>query len=356
MNPQRTISPRSAAATASLAAIASTASAATESEVKDFLARIQSDDADTRLAALTGADKFGVPAIVPLGDATDGKDSVAAHYLIEALKNIAYRSAATGRKAIAAELVKLLEAKRSRVLRTAVLQLLSVIGDEAVVAPIAALLGDKEIRDDARMALERISGLAALKSLTDALDKADNDFKISLLASLGEKAAPEAQDALAAATDSSVLNVQLAALDAFSRVGGPRDDRVKIPDWETLAAPQQIFLGNAWLRWADRRAAKGDKDSALQAYGVIFKNSRDEHFACAALIGAAKVAPDDTAPYAIEALGNEAGTVRHAAAEILTKHSGNETLIAQLNETAKTAETGKKALIEKILAAWKARK
>ena len=60
------------------------------------------------------------------------------------------------------------------------LWMLSEIGDDQAVAPMAELLKHDELREDARMALERIPGEASLLALEGALKSAPADFKTNL--------------------------------------------------------------------------------------------------------------------------------------------------------------------------------
>ena len=56
-------------------------------------------------------------------------------------------------------------------------------GDESVSA-ISSLLSHKEIREDARMSLERIAGKKTLEQLTAAMTLIDDDYKINIAQSL----------------------------------------------------------------------------------------------------------------------------------------------------------------------------
>ena len=72
--------------------------------------------------------------------------------------------------------------------------MLSEIGGDESVEPIAALLGDEAFREDARMALERIPGERSLAALRAALQAAPEGFRPHLVQSLrarGEKLDPE---------------------------------------------------------------------------------------------------------------------------------------------------------------------
>ena len=87
------------------------------------------------------------------------------------------------------EMVALLKSDAVSV-RREVLWMLSEIGDDDAIAPMAALLTDKEVREDARCALMRLPGARATAALKSAFGSAPEEFKPALAESLrrrGEK-------------------------------------------------------------------------------------------------------------------------------------------------------------------------
>jgi len=65
-----------------------------------------------------------------------------------------------------------------------VLWMLSIIGGDQCVAPIASLLSSEALRENARMALERIPGDKSLAALQSGLKSVPDDFKINIAQSL----------------------------------------------------------------------------------------------------------------------------------------------------------------------------
>jgi HEAT repeat protein len=84
------------------------------------------------------------------------------------------------RKEVAAALIAALCAGQPAGVRRELVWLLSEVGDDEAVPPVAALLSDPELRDDARMVLERLPGIKATAALKAALPQAPEDFKPSL--------------------------------------------------------------------------------------------------------------------------------------------------------------------------------
>ena len=117
-----------------------------------------------------------------------------------AIQNIVYHAGRPGAegeaKAVAAELLKLLDAAQPLQLRRDVLWMTWQIAGEEAVGPVAALLANAELREDARMALERLPGDKATAALQAALATAAEADKPALAHSLGVRgvATPGAAD------------------------------------------------------------------------------------------------------------------------------------------------------------------
>lgn len=325
-------------------------------ELKDFLADVSSAEPDRRQAAIQSADQFGAAAIPALGQIAEGTNQVASIAAWQSLRSIAWHSgrkgAASGPKEVADELVKLLDAKRGRALRGEALQLLSLTAADTHVAKIAALLDDKEVGDDARMALERLTGSAALEALTKAVEKSEGQTRLNLIHSIGAKADVNAKEALVQATASGDIETVLAGLEEWSRLGLPTEERVRPPRPEGLTPAQQNRLVASHLRWADYRVAKGDAKKSMSVYGQVALASRSEQFVCAAMLGAAKANPKAALPYVAGLLTHEDRTVGLTAADILIRTGGSPEVRTLLAEAKPRLAPEHAELVDKILAAW----
>jgi HEAT repeat protein len=88
--------------------------------------------------------------------------------------------------AVEKELIALLKSDAVSV-RREVLWMLSEIGDDDAIAPMAALLTDKEVREDARCALMRLPGKKTAAALKSAFGSAPEEFKPALAESLRQR-------------------------------------------------------------------------------------------------------------------------------------------------------------------------
>lgn len=86
--------------------------------------------------------------------------------------------------AVKRALLKLMTPEQPAVVKREVIWMLSEIGADCCVAPMADLLSDAELREDARMALQRLPGDKSLEALEDGLRAAPDDFKTNIAQSL----------------------------------------------------------------------------------------------------------------------------------------------------------------------------
>jgi len=141
----------------------------------------------TRAAAWQQAAAFGAPAIKPLAVLLDDPNSEIPRAANRALWVIARHAgrpgAAAEAKAVVSELVALL-GTGSLAVRREVLWMLSELAGNQAIKPMAALLTVPDVREDARLALQRIPGAQATRVLRAALAAAPEDFKPNLAQSL----------------------------------------------------------------------------------------------------------------------------------------------------------------------------
>lgn len=174
------------AAAAGLAATA--ANAADSVSVEQLLARIKDSDDTVRHSAWIDAGRVGAAAVKPLAvTMTHGNLEVARaakHALWSLVRHVGRPGADRERRAAVGELGGLLTDGQSLPVRRDALWMLSEIcGDESVGA-VAALLNNDELREDARMVLERIPGEKSLSALKAGLASASADFKPNIAQSV----------------------------------------------------------------------------------------------------------------------------------------------------------------------------
>ncbi|MFO1499745.1 MAG: HEAT repeat domain-containing protein [Verrucomicrobiota bacterium] len=176
--------------TAAAALAASSSSAQDLLSLDEFITQMRAKDDKVRGPAWQNAGPQGAPAIGPLSSVMTDSDFEVARAAKRALWQIVHHAGRPGadkeRKAAAHELLKLLK-HASSLVRHEALWMLSEIGEKDAVAPIAALLANRESREDARAALERIPGQESIKALESALKSVPEEFKPAVAQSLRAK-------------------------------------------------------------------------------------------------------------------------------------------------------------------------
>jgi HEAT repeat protein len=160
----------------------------------ELAAALKSKDDKQRAAAIDSAAECGpaaIKAVCPLlGDPETETIRAAKRALYKIVRDAGKPGAAAKVKAAEKEFVAVLQGSSSVPERREVLWMISEIGGDDSVKPVAALLSNADLREDARCVLQRIPGKASLKALENALKTAPEDFKFALAESLrkrGEK-------------------------------------------------------------------------------------------------------------------------------------------------------------------------
>ncbi len=168
-----------------------TAGAAGNKAVDELIAGIRDASDKVRTQAWLDAGKAGAPAVRPLAAVMTDSDPEVARAATRALWQLARHAgrpdAAKEKRAVETELVGLLGDQTPFSVRREVLWMLSEIGDANSVKPVAGLLKNNELREDARMTLERIPAKGAAAALKAGFEAAPEDFKPNLAQSLRKR-------------------------------------------------------------------------------------------------------------------------------------------------------------------------
>lgn len=156
-----------------------------------LITRIRQGTDQVRTEAWLSASKIGAPAVKPLAIVMAEQELEAARAakrgLWKIVRHVGRPGADDEKNAVVAELISLLGKEQPELVRREVLWMLSEIGGEESINPIAALLSNTELREDARMALQRIPGRNSIAALEAALKNAPEDFKLNIAQSLRQR-------------------------------------------------------------------------------------------------------------------------------------------------------------------------
>ncbi len=160
----------------------------------ELISQIKGSDEKARGQAWQQAGPLGASAVQPLAAVAAGSEGEVSRAATRAMWVIVRHAGRPGadaeRRSVVSELLAVLKAHKATQLRRDVIWMLSEIAGRRAVALLAALLTDATLRDDARMALQRMDDEASLAALRAALQTAPEDFRPNLAYSLrrrGEK-------------------------------------------------------------------------------------------------------------------------------------------------------------------------
>lgn len=180
-------------AAAATGVMSGTAGAARKKDVSKLIAGIRDDNDKVRAEAWLGAGEVGAAAVKPLARVMSNKDfevaRAAKRGLWKIVRHVGRPGAGNERRAVLGELVELLDDEQPVPVRREVLWMLSEIGTRKSIKPIAALLSNKALREDARMVLQRIPSKNALAALRAGFKAAPEDFKLNIAQSLRQRGA-----------------------------------------------------------------------------------------------------------------------------------------------------------------------
>ena len=178
-------------AAAAAGVMSGTAGAARKKSVDKLMAGIRDDNDKVRAEAWLGAGEVGAAAVKPLARVMSNKEfevaRAAKRGLWKVVRHVGRPGAGNERRAVVGKLVELLGDEQPVPVRREVLWMLSEIGTRKSIKPIAALLSNRELREDARMVLQRIPSKSALAALRAGLKAAPEDFKLNIAQSLRQR-------------------------------------------------------------------------------------------------------------------------------------------------------------------------
>ena len=179
-------------AAAATGAMAGTAGAArSKKAVSKLIAGIRDDDDKVRAEAWLGAGKVGAAGVKPLAKVMTDKElevaRAAKRGLWKIVRHVGRPGAGNKKRTVVGKLIELLGDEHPVPVRREVLWMLSEIGGRKSIKPIAALLSNGDLREDARMVLQRIPSKGSVAALRAGLKAAPEDFKLNIAQSLRQR-------------------------------------------------------------------------------------------------------------------------------------------------------------------------
>jgi HEAT repeat protein len=171
--------------------VTATADANESDTVKGLIEGIRDSSAEVRTQTWLSAGETGAPAVIPLAEVMRDDNLEVARAAKRALWKIVRHAGRPGavkeKRAVVKDLVLLLGNNHPVAVRREVLWMLSEIGGRNAIVPIARLTRNAELREDTRMALERIPTKRALQALKYRFKTAPEEFKPNMAQSLRKR-------------------------------------------------------------------------------------------------------------------------------------------------------------------------
>lgn len=201
---------------------------------------------------------------------------------------------------------------------------LAIIGSDASVPTLGALLTDPELSDMARFALEPIPGPAVDKALLAALPKTTGKLKIGVISSLGARRTEAAVAPLARLVSGPDEAVARAAVSTIGKIPTVGALDVLRQAYSSVPASLQQHIADGAMSIAQAVLARGDKQPAEQAFLAFYKSSQPQTVRAAALQGLLAVNSERHFPLVLTILRSEADSLQSLAADILRKAPGKD--------------------------------
>ena len=192
-------------------------------------------------------------------------DDVKARY---ALHCMALRVCAMGgraREGFSRTLASYLGGDKPKPVQEYLIQELQTVGGEEVVPKLGEMLLDKDLCEPASQALAAI-GDGACKQLLEALPKALDKSRLTIIQNLGVLQCDEAVEVLQEETNDENRDTRVAALWGLANIGHAGSAQLLLNAADTEDNYQRIKATKACLLLAERLADAGKKDAAEKIY------------------------------------------------------------------------------------------
>lgn len=170
--------------------------------------------------------------------------------------------------------------------RSQLCRLLSYVAGASEVPALVEALGDMDVREMARFALERDTSEAATDALIAALEQVGPIFRAGVVNTLGTRQGPRVLDALQkTATEDANLEIRLVAVEALANIPEPSSAAIVMAAAKCPGPSHKRRAYKTAVRLARTLAGAGHKSEAQEIYRAIQTGDADAAQKKAAGIG-----------------------------------------------------------------------
>jgi len=168
------------------------------------------------------------------------------------------------------------ELVHSAVVRSAICRLLAYVGGAGEVPALVEALGDLEVREMARLALDGNRSEEATAALVQAVEAIGPEFRVGAINALGRRKGPNVVAALRKAAEDDDPEAALAAVEALANFADPSVDAVIAKAAGAKCAKARARANKARVRLAETLRKAGNKAAARAIYKAIAASDADQ--------------------------------------------------------------------------------
>ena len=306
--------------------------------------KLRSSDENTRRQAIEQIAPFGVqaiPALLAIIEKPDAEPSAVMAATL-ALERVVYHSTRPGasaeRNAAEKALLSRLQKPAPKSLQRLLLRLITVVGTSQSVPTLQKLLGDKTLREHARMALQQTPGDAATAALERAFAQAsDPQWRCAVLLAIGARKQPRSAKVVLGALKSAQPPVRLTAITVAGEFPTPEIQKALQQIAQKGSEKEKEAAQHSLARIAERLRRSGVAGQAAALFRWLYANGKTSALRSAGLSGLARSSHADTASLLVKALEHPNPTIARTAYSLLqeVKMPGlAEILVVQLQNAS----------------------
>ncbi|MBL7221324.1 MAG: HEAT repeat domain-containing protein [Phycisphaerae bacterium] len=222
------------------------------------------------------------------------------------------------------QLIETLKGKAPQAEKDLACRELQVIGTEACIDALAAMLTDVKLSHMARYALEPMPYPRASKVMRDALDKTSGPTKVGLLISLGFRRDAASAGVLTALLKDKDPAVAGASAAALGRIGTLEAAKALGAFRGSADKALQVIVAEASLTAAEQLAQAGKQDEAASICKELQADKWPAHVRLGAFVGLLGSGGEDAVSQAVAAISGKDAAMRAAAISHVSKLKGKD--------------------------------
>lgn len=259
------------------------------------------------------------------------------------------RAADEDKKAQEAKLISVLKGSAPRAEKEAACRELRLIGSADAVPALAALLGDKDLWEMARFALEPMPYPQAGEAFRQAMGRSTGEVRVAIINSLATRKDAQAVPALSALLGDADKNASAAAAAALGQIATADAADALVKYHAQADEANNEAAAEALLAAAEGLLKAGQSDRAANLLARLNIPDSPRHIRMASFRALALVRPAQAPPMLLEVLGGNDRMMINLAAQIVAElPPGEETVKLLAQKLPSLSSRGQLALVRAL--------